>query len=139
MRLWTNTQKNRGQLNKLGKTRIYSSTKNTIFLRETTCPRRIWFFSPVYIASYILIRHVVYLVTGNSSILILCSSMVFAVRSRFISSRSSCPKVNCSNTKCSCSSTFRFGIPYNFGQNTMRLTIFQYGVQTSLIAVNIMC
>jgi len=31
MRLWTNTQKNRGQLNKLGKTRIYSVAQKTPF------------------------------------------------------------------------------------------------------------
>ena len=50
------------------------------------------------------LKHLVYLVTGSSSILTLYSSMVFAARSRFISSRSSCPKVSCSNTKCFSSS-----------------------------------
>lgn len=85
------------------------------------------------------LKHLVYLVTGSSSILTLYSSTVFAARSRFISSRSSCPKVSCSNTKCFSSSTFLFGFPCNFGRNTMRVTIFWYGAQTLLMAVIILC
>ena len=49
----------------------------------------------------ILIRPMAYLITGSCSIPIYCSSMVFVVRSRFISSGNLCPKVSVLvNIKC---------------------------------------